>query len=810
MSPQPTLAPKAPSVAALTCYHCHQPCPDEGRRVGEKVFCCDGCKTVYEILTSNDLEAFYEIDPQAGRTQRSEGDLHDYAWLDDPDVRRQLLQFSDGHSARVTFYLPAIHCTSCIWLLEQLYRLDEGVLQSRVDFLKKTVSILFNEQKTGLRRLARTLARIGYPPDIRLGDVTESTPRPAVERSLLYKIGVAGFAFGNIMLLSFPEYLGLQQEREARFFHLFGYLNLALAVPVVLYSGRDYFISAYEGLRQRYLNIDLPLALGMAVLFGRSAWEILTATGAGYMDSLAGLVFFLLIGRWFQQKTYYRLSFERDYRSYFPVAASRVRPDGSEEAVPIQKVAPGDVLRVRHGELIPADGTLLRGRAQIDYSFVTGEAEPVNISVGEKVYAGGRQVGEAIEVCLTRRVDTSYLTQLWNDEAFQKGTKSHVSLLAERAGRYFTALILGVASIAFLYWAPQSMATAINAFTAVLIIACPCAVALSIPFTMGNVLRLLARERFFVKNTQVLEAFSTVTAVIFDKTGTLTGSGAQTARFVAAPGQPPLYPQEEALVGSLAAQSNHPASRQIVASLPRVSPVPVVDVREEIGRGLQGTIEGRHVRIGSAAFICGEKLLASGVWVEIDGVVRGHFKLESQLRPGVEQVVRFFRQKGEVWLLSGDNERSAAELALLFGGQEYLRFHQSPHDKLAFVRRLQQQGHRVLMIGDGLNDAGALQRSDVGIAVAEDTNTFTPACDAILDARRLERLPKFFALAHWGIRTVNRAYLLAAAYNAVGLSFAVSGTLSPVIAAILMPLSSVTVVLFGVGMTSLKAYRLSQ
>ncbi len=810
MSPQPTLAPKAPPAAALTCYHCHQPCPDDGRWVGEKVFCCDGCKTVYEILTSNDLEAFYEIDPQAGRTQRSEGDLHDYAWLDDPDVRRQLLQFSDGRSARVTFYLPAIHCTSCIWLLEQLYRLDEGVSHSRVDFLKKTVSILFNEEKTGLRRLARTLARIGYPPDIRLGDVTESTPRPAVERSLLYKIGVAGFAFGNIMLLSFPEYLGLQQEREAHFFHLFGYLNLALAVPVLLYSGRDYFISAYEGLRQRYLNIDLPLALGMAVLFGRSAWEILTATGAGYMDSLAGLVFFLLIGRWFQQKTYHRLSFERDYRSYFPVAASRVRPDGREEAVPIQKVAPGDVLRVRHGELIPADGTLLRGRAQIDYSFVTGEAEPVNISVGEKVYAGGRQVGEAIEVCLTRRVDTSYLTQLWNDEAFQKGAKSHASLLAERAGRYFTALILGVASVAFLYWAPQSMATAINAFTAVLIIACPCAVALSIPFTMGNVLRLLARERFFVKNTQVLEAFSTVTAVIFDKTGTLTGSGAQAARFVAAPGQPPLYPQEEALVSSLAAQSNHPASRQIVASLPKVNPVPVVDVREEIGRGLQGTIEGRRVRIGSAAFICGEKLPTSGVWVEIDGVVRGHFKLESQLRPGVEQAVRFFRQKGEVWLLSGDNERSAAELATIFGGQEYLRFHQSPHDKLAFVRRLQQQGHRVLMIGDGLNDAGALQRSDVGIAVAEDTNTFTPACDAILDARRLERLPEFFALAHWGIRTVNRAYLLAAAYNAVGLSFAVSGTLSPVIAAILMPLSSVTVVLFGVGMTSLKAYRLSR
>lgn len=811
MSPQPTLAPRRPdTIEGLTCYHCHQPCPDDRLRIEDKHFCCEGCKTVYEILSANDLCAFYQLDSDAGRTQNNSGDAHGYAWLDDADVRRQLLQFSDGRTARVTFYLPGIHCASCIWLLEHLYRLDPGVLQSRVDFLKKEVSIVFDEQKTTLRRLAQTLARVGYPPDIRLGDVSQQRQqRPVVDRSLLYKIGVAGFAFGNIMLLSFPEYLGLEQERDAWFFSIFGYLNIALAIPTLLYSGRDYFISAYEGLRQRYLNIDLPLALGMAVLFGRSAWEILTATGAGYMDSLAGLVFFLLIGRWFQQKTYHQLSFERDYRSYFPVAASKVEKDGAETPTPIQKLDAGDIIRVRYGELIPADGILLEGRAQVDYSFVTGEAEPVSVPLGEAVYAGGRQMDEAIEICLTRRVDTSYLTQLWNDEAFQKGTKSHASLLAERAGRYFTALILGVASLAFLYWAPQNISTAINAFTAVLIIACPCAVALSIPFTMGNVLRILARHRFFVKNTQVLEAFSTISAVIFDKTGTLTTGSAQTARFVVAEGRMPLSSDEEAWVRSLASQSNHPASRQIAASLPNAALLPVQQFAEITGQGIRGIVQGQEVRIGSAAFILGQKQPAAGTFVEIDGIVRGYFEAQSRYRDGLRDVIGFFKkQNTHAWLLSGDNERSAAELTPLFDSPDRLRFHQSPHDKLAFVQQLQQQGHRVLMIGDGLNDAGALQRSDVGIAVAENTNTFTPACDAILDAGQFERLPQFLTLARWGIQTVNRAYLLAAAYNAVGLSYAVSGTLSPIVAAILMPLSSVTIVLFGFGMTYGKARRM--
>ncbi|MCB9315883.1 MAG: heavy metal translocating P-type ATPase metal-binding domain-containing protein [Lewinellaceae bacterium] len=803
-------AKPAPNVQ-LYCYHCQDECPDDRLHIEDKYFCCSGCQMVYEILNTHQLCQFYDLDENPGISQKSRRDARSFAWLDDEEVRLQLLEFTDGNTAIVTFYLPAMHCASCIWLLEHLYKLDSGVVHSKVNFLKKQVTIHFEEKNTSLRKLASMLTSIGYTPEINLGDVSANGKPKAVDRSLLYKIGVAGFAFGNIMLLSFPEYLGLQKELESHFFSAFGYVNLLLSLPVLLFSARDYFISAYTGLRHRHLNIDVPLALGMTMLFGRSAWEILTQSGAGYLDSFAGLVFFLLVGRWFQQKTYHQLSFERDYKSYFPVAASRKNTDGSEAATPLNKLNPGDIILVRNGELIPADGILLKGKAHIDYAFVTGEADPIKLESGAYLYAGGKQLGETLEISLTRQVNTSYLTQLWNNEAFKSQAKGHASALADRAGRYFTAVILGVASLAFLYWVPQSLPTAINAFTAVLIIACPCAVALSIPFAMGNILRILARNRFYVKNTNVLESFSAVKSVIFDKTGTITNTGQHAVHFMPyspnAPAQ--LSTTDKIAVRTLTHQSNHPLSRQIAAAFADVPLGTLSEFREFPGRGIQGIENNRVIRLGSAEFIGSPNESDSGVFLEINGLVKGHFQLKSHYRQGLAPLLQHFKQRQiATWLISGDHDREAIALKTFFPDAAALRFKQSPQDKLDFVKSLQQRGQNVLMMGDGLNDAGALQQSDVGIVVAENTNNFTPACDAILHAEEFDRLPQFFQLAHWGMTTVNAAYLLAACYNIVGLSYAVTGTLSPVIAAVLMPLSSVTILLFGFGMSQWKAMQL--
>ena len=790
------------------CFHCGEPCPPVPVQHDEKHFCCEGCKTVYDILNHNGLCQYYEIDEKAGISLRGKT-KEEYAYLDDPEVKSRLSDFSDGTTGKVRFFLPQIHCASCIWLLENLYRLQEGVLSSRVNFLKKELFLTFSEEKTSLRKIVELLASIGYAPAINLGSMDEGK-RPVTDRSFSYKLGVAGFAFGNIMLLSFPEYLGLEAGSDSLFIRWFGYLNILLAIPVAFYSGADYFRSAWLGLKNRELTIDVPLALGIAVFFVRSAWEILALEGAGYMDSLAGLVFFLLIGKWFQQRTYHHISFERDYRSYFPIAARR-KEGGEELSVSLDKLEAGDVILVKHSELVPADAVLLRGEARMDYSFVTGEAHPVPVPPGEKVFAGGRQIGGSIELSLTRKVSQSYLTQLWNEEAFAKKQELHASRLANQIGKYFTTAILLVGVATLFYWLPRDVGRAINAFTAVLIVACPCAVALAIPFIFGNVLRILGRRQFYLKNTQVIEALRTVQHTVVDKTGTITTRKKGDLEFHGKN----IGKGEMQALRTVAGQSIHPVSQLICRYLDGqgTAPLPLSDIHhweETAGQGIRGTIDGICYRIGSREY-CGAGHLPAtggdGAWASAGDEVLGFFSITQYLRPGTEAVLRKLRERGPVVLLSGDNDRESAALTPLFGTDQNMYFRKSPKDKLQFIKDLQAEGQIVLMIGDGLNDAGALKQGDVGVVITEDTNNFTPASDAVLHADSYPLLPAMLDFAHRSVRLVYGAYILAFAYNLVGLSYATQGTLSPLIAAILMPLSSITIVLYGIAGSNLLAKR---
>ncbi|MCB0578482.1 MAG: heavy metal translocating P-type ATPase metal-binding domain-containing protein [Phaeodactylibacter sp.] len=785
---------------ATNCYHCGEPCEESTVRLDDKAFCCEGCRTVFEILDDNGLCRYYELDENAGVSLRGKA-REEYAFLDDPDVREKIIDFSDTHRTRVTFFIPQIHCASCIWLLENLYKLSPGVLASTVNFVKKEAYITFSEEEASLRKVVELLASIGYAPAINLSNL-DREDKPLADRAFYYKLGVAGFAFGNIMLLSFPEYLGLDPGADAYFFRVFGYLNILLALPVVFYSGRDYLQSAWLGLRQGILNIDVPISIGILALFGRSVFEIVTHTGAGYLDSLAGLVFFLLIGKWFQQRTYHNLSFERDYKSYFPIAAHR-KAEGEVRSVTLDKLEPGDIILVKHRELIPSDSILLRGEAEIDYSFVTGESEPVRRQAGEKIFAGGRQMGGPIELSLTRRVSQSYLTQLWNDEAFTKRTESRTSALADKAGKRFTIAILLVAFTTLAYWLPRDPSVAINAFTAVLIIACPCAVALAIPFIFGNAVRILGRHHFYLKNTAVIETLTNIQAVVFDKTGTLTQRGRGDIQFIGEP----LDAHEKQMIRAVVQPSGHPISQQLAAFLEEGEPdldetiYQPVDWEEQVGKGVQGIVCQRRIKVGSRQFVdhflneqCPD---GEGVYVQVNHELRGCFRIDNHFREGAWNVARYFGEKASLFLLSGDNNRERPLLAPIFGDNGNMRFQQSPQDKLQFVRSLQDENRKVLMLGDGLNDAGALKQSDAGIVVAEDTNNFTPACDAILDARQFHLLPSFLDFALRSIKLVYFAYAFALVYNVIGLSFAVQGALSPIVAAILMPLSSISIVLFG-------------
>ena len=642
--------------------------------------------------------------------------------------------------------------------------------------------------------MVELLVKIGYEPYISLEDLDKNETH-STDNRLYYQLGVTGFAFANIMIFSLPGYFA-PETIEPTLKLMFKYFSLSLALPVLFYSAQDYFISAWNGLIHRGVNMDVPISLGISALFLQSLFEILTSTGDGYLDSLSGLVFFLLIGKVFQKKTYNLLSFDRDYKSYFPLAVTIIK-NGKEKSAPVTELQQGDRIVVRNQELIPADSILMDGACDIDYSFVTGEADPVRKEVGDLIYAGGRQIGGIIELEVVKEASQSYLTRLWNDDAFTDSKDGQIITLANRVSAWFTLAVLSVAVSGTIYWSFSDSISAVLVFASVLIVACPCALALSTPFTLGTTLRIFGRNNLFLKNVTVVETMSKIDTIIFDKTGTLTVNKPTGIEFDGTE----LTAKELSMIKSVAHQSTHPQSVKISQSMETDELKPVIDYIEKTGYGIQGSIREHIIKIGSAAWIenIPEQFKptdnTSKVFVAIDGIFRGAFRIGTEFRSGLNELLQSLASCRLV-MMSGDNEQDWDILSRLFPKRTDLLFNRTPHDKLEYVKEQQAQGHRTLMIGDGLNDAGALAKSDVGIAVTDDTSSFSPACDALISGDSLHKLETFLRFSRISMRIIIVSFILSFLYNFVGLSFAVTGQLSPVVSAILMPLSSISIVLF--------------
>lgn len=794
-------APEAISDTRQACYHCGEECRDDVLHADNHDFCCDGCLTVYSLLKESDLCQYYAIEGAQGISPDPAFYKGKYDHLDQPEVHDKMIEFTDGHLTTVYWYLPKMHCSSCIWLLEHLYRLNPAVRSSVVNFPEKKVRITFDAPALRLSELAALLTRIGYEPYLSMDDLS-GKKAGKWNRTRLYKIGIAGFAFGNIMMLSFPEYFHLgQNTSDQNLRTLFGILNLALSLPVLFYCAADFYKSAWSALKGRYLNIDAPIALALSCVFLISIYQLATQTGPGYLDSFAGAVFFMLVGRYFQDKTYAGVSFDRDYKSYFPIAIS-VLNDGIEARKPITDLQKGDRMLVRNEELIPADAVLQSAVAMVDYSFVSGESQPVERRKGDTIYAGGKQKGAAIELEVLREVSQSYLTQLWNNEAFTRDKDDANKSLAARINRYFSLIVLGIAAVTFAFWffINKNPGTAFLAFTTTLLVACPCALLLSSTFTNGNLLSVFSRNRFYPKNAHSIERLARTDAVVFDKTGTITLPDDAEIDFT---GEPSTR-DELVMIKTLVGQSSHPLSRLIAKHLADVpaSRRVLTGFSETSGKGMAAQWGARRVKVGSADWVgaisnAESTGQSSRVYVAIDEVVRGYFTIRSKYRPELPETLSALRQAGiRTYLLSGDRPTDRDLLAPLFGENALLFFNQKPEQKLDFVRGLQREGRHVLMVGDGLNDAGALRQSDVGLAVSDDINNFSPSCDAIVEGNQLSLLPGYIALARSGQRIIRQSFAISLIYNILGLSFAVTGHLSPVIAAILMPVSSITIVAF--------------
>jgi Cu+-exporting ATPase len=417
-----------------------------------------------------------------------------------------------------------------------------------------------------------------------------------------------------------------------------------------------------------------------------------------------------------------------------------------------------------------------------------------------------------MEIEVVKEVAQSYLTQLWNTTS-GKSEGEPLASLAHSVSRYFTVAVLACALSAALYWFTLDWIRAVTAFTSVLVVACPCALALSTPFTFGNTVRIFARNGFYLKHASVVETLARIKAIIFDKTGTLTRSSQTRIKFCTLHNQPrELSCGEKMFVRSLVMHSTHPLSQILLLHLSPLPAAVVQDYQELPGQGLSGCVDGKVIRLGSAQFIGTIEppelsSHASTVFLEIDRNVPGYFKIEHSFRPGLKEIIRSLHQHYSIFMLSGDQDHAREEVRQFFERDEQLLFNQTPFAKLNFVQKLQQE-HVVMMIGDGLNDAGALKQSNAGISVADDISAFTPASDAILDARQFRHLPVFMRFAKSSIRIIWASFFISFLYNIIGLFFAVKGTLSPLIAAILMPVSSISVVLFTIGATTLLARKM--
>lgn len=783
----------------ILCYHCGEECIDDSFKINDKIFCCNGCKTVFELLDENNLCTYYSIEQSPGQTRKYHT-KRNYDFLEDDELKQKLIDFTDGKKTNITFDIPQMHCSSCIWILENLYKLDSGIITSRVNFLQKKLFITFAEKITTLKKIVELLDSLGYEPLLNLETKNEDKSKSEY-KSLYYKIGIAGFCFGNIMLLSFPEYLSINVAEHDELKRIFAYINFILSLPVFFYSGSEYFISAWKGLRKKIVNIDVPLALGILVLFLRSAIDVIFFNGAGYFDSLAGLIFFLLVGKVFQNKTYESLNFERNYKSYFPISVT-VKENGRETTIPVQKLSVGQRIFIRNNEIIPADSILIKGVGNIDYSFVTGESIPVEIKNGEMIYAGGKQVGSAIEVATVKEVSQSYLTQLWNKKVFNKNEESRITTFANVVSKYFTFGVISLSFIAALISFPNYK-LAFDSFTAVLIVACPCALALSTPFTLGNTLRIFGKNKFYLKNTFAIEKLASADIIVFDKTGTITENNSAIVNFVGED----LSNEELELIKSTVGNSTHPLSVAIFKSIQSSHLNSISYYEEEIGKGILSIINDHQIKIGSEKFVknkISEESNSTRVFVSIDNNYKGYFEIKNKYRDGLKELISKLEANYDIALLSGDNENEKDNLKHFFGEKE-LHFKQSPHDKLNYIEDLQKKQRKALMLGDGLNDAGALKQSDIGISISDNTNNFSPASDGILDSSSFHLLKDFLDFAKTSKKIIIASFILSLIYNIIGLTFAFEGKLTPLIAAILMPLSSISVVIFTTVTTNLLA-----
>lgn len=795
----------ATAVIGTPCTHCGLAVPPALITAGDgPQFCCAGCSAVYDILQSHGLSAYYRFGERREAAVRSSG--RSYEEFDHPAFAELYVQQAGGGRMRTELYLEGVHCASCVWLVERVPLLLPGVARAELDIRRSLARVEWDSAAVSLSQLARALDRLGYAPHPFRG-VARDAMRKREDRAMLTRIGVAGALAGNVMLAAGALYSGEFSGMESRYAELFRWMSLALTLPAVVFPGRVFFTGAWAALRTRTLHMDLPIAIAIAAALTRGAINTVTNSGPIYFDGVCILIFLLLVGRFLQQRGQ-RAATDAAELLYAlaPTTARVVDADGTERELPAVALLPGMEVQVRAGESFPADGVIALGRTAVNAALLTGESMPTSARVSDRVFAGTLNVMAPVRVRVEESGETSRLAKILRQVEGSAQRRAPIVALANRMSGWFVAVVLALAVVTFLIWLPRDQALAWDHAIALLIVTCPCALALATPLAVTVAVGRAARAGIFIKGGDALELLSRPGEMVLDKTGTLTEG---VTSLVAWWGDEAVKP----LVLALEAGSSHPIADGFRRAWPAMAIAPASDVVHHAGGGISGTVNGTAVVVGSPRFVTarargGEQYLArltesalTPVFVAVDGVIVAAAAIGDRVRDDAGVALQALRLRGwHTTLLSGDDSAVARAVGAQLGfAASDAQGAASPEEKLAQLQQRvdiqRRSGRPVVMVGDGVNDAAAIAAASVGIGVHGGAEACLATADVYLTTPGIEPLVRLVEGSARTMRVIRRNIGFALCYNAAGVVLAMTGVISPFIAALLMPASSLTVLL---------------
>jgi Cu2+-exporting ATPase len=776
----------------------------------ERAMCCPGCQAVAEAILAAGQENFYRVRsgytpgvPRAADGFRDDADIYDL-----PEVQRQFVHSPGGDLREASLILEGVTCAACIWLIEQYLGRHPGIEQVRVNYATERALVRWDDSRISLAEILREIEKIGYralPYDGERQQAAQLRQRRDQQRRLV----VAGLFGMQVMMLSISLYAGAWSGIEREFEQLFRWLGLGLTLPVLLYSGAPFFAAAWRDILRRRIAMDLPVSLALGAAFGASAAATLGGSGEVYFDSVVMFVFFLTASRYFEGMARHRsaASIERLAQT-MPLTANRLTRDGDRhETVAAASLEIGDRVIVRPGESVPADGEILEGHTAIDESLLSGESLPLEKQAGDRLFGGSINRANPICMRVTAVGADTALAEIQRSIERAQADKPPLARLADRVAARFIALVLLIAGSVVVYWWLQDPARWFEIALAVLIVSCPCALSLATPTALSATLGRMQSIGLLVRRAAALEDMLHVTHVVLDKTGTLTLGTPQLARVECNAG----FAREQCMriAACLERHSEHPFARALVTAAGSEDLTRAQRLENVAGSGLRARIEGQDYSIGNAAFVggnCAEPLPrawrdapqvdgGSAVFLARADRVMAMFVFRDELREDAADIVESLRRRGKrVLLMSGDGEAAARRVAAAVGVDEFSAG-LSPDGKTQAVKALQARGARIMMIGDGINDAPVLAAAEVSIAMGGATALARSSADVVLVANRLQSVLQALDIAARTRRIVWQNMCWALMYNFGAIPAAALGLVAPWLAAIGMSLSSLVVVL---------------